>query len=134
MIAKCSFPQTMTKRARATIKNDRVCRYFGTTEGCKYGDNCRFAHAIEVGSDLRCNLYSYNLMFLFQCPSSSQVLSSSQRNLSDAKTDNNNASMTLEKQTPCRFFLQGHCRNGNLCRRSHDSLEHMTVRIQFQSR
>ncbi|KAF8345642.1 hypothetical protein F5887DRAFT_1282564 [Amanita rubescens] len=114
-------------RARATSnwKNDRVCRYFGTTEGCKYGDKCWFAHAIESSP--------------FTRVSSPQGVSSSQRNPSGAstsatagaeerrsKTDDNNASTMSEKQTPCRFFLQGHCRNGNLCRRSHDSLEHTT--------
>ena len=30
------------------MNNSRVCRYFGTAEGCKYGDKCRFSHVAEV--------------------------------------------------------------------------------------
>ena len=38
-----------TKRRRKKTKaKQRVCKFFGTSEGCRYGDRCRFFHGLDA--------------------------------------------------------------------------------------
>ncbi|KAF8338500.1 hypothetical protein F5887DRAFT_514967 [Amanita rubescens] len=101
------------------MSNGRVCRYFGTTEGCKYGDKCRFSHVAESASSPKSP----------SSPASPKAgFSSGVRSIAIASTSAANnrrptihdAASTFKKQIPCQFYLQGHCNKGNQCQWSHE--------------
>lgn len=87
------------------------CHYFARG-GCWRGSNCIYAHDTsstknpsQFGHELRGNAITFS-------PTPDSVLQAPAHPPHD----------TTAKKASCHFFLQGACRNGNLCRFSHDEL------------
>jgi len=104
-----------------------LCRFFASHNYCHFGKRCRFEHVRSTRTKPE---QSRKDDVLVKRDDSEDKNNDKQEEVQDeekpvAKDDNKHATSKLGQRGPkvCKFFKQGHCRNGRSCRFFHPSIK-----------